>query len=1131
VPASPTEHIVVVMMSGRSFDHMLGGLRRVDSRIDGLTGAEQNPDFEGRAVRVQSLAQYQGQLNPSPASDFASVDQQLFDGDSGGDRTPTNSGFVKNYYAQRQDARDARRVMYYFKPKKLPVLTTLATEFAVFDRWFASVPGPSLCNRAFAHYGTSFGHVGMELFYDNQKFKSIYDRLLDKGKLAKLYYFDQASSALEVANLLQKQPQLFGTYAQFLNDCKSGTLPDYAFVEPNFTDHDGPGGNLIASDQNPDHHVAEGEQFIATIYEAIRRNDSLWKTTALLITYDTHGGLYDHVPPPPCTPDEFVAQPEATKTSGAFHFDRLGVRVPAILVSPWIAKGTVVNDVFEHSSIPATITARFLGEDKDRSPREKSARTFLDVISLTAPRSDVPEFSLDELGHEEDLEIRLVDAGFHAELTDGPDFLDIGDDVEGFARLIASSSTSPPLSIGLFGAWGSGKSFFMAQLERRIAEVEGAPGYCKVIVPIRFNAWHYADDNLWATLVTEIFSKLFARLSPDSQASQRQQLETELFAAKGLFQVSKEALSTAEQDRKAAEQALIDVQNLREDKEREFRQQFDDVAAIVADDKGLQHAAREVKMTLGLDKAMQSYEELALKVNGLHSLWNRVAAIAIASVRGPGLWVALIAIVLAPAIGWWLLEWFRHRQWSDVQAKVAALTAAMTWAATVLGGWLKHAAALVGRVETAFAKLRERREERIKQSETKPRAEIEALRQRELAARDRVTEAESRVAQVTREIDDLAPDRRMYRFIQERSQTTDYRQHLGLVSLVRQDFARLSELLGRPAMPVNRIVLFIDDLDRCDPDRVVKVLEAVHLLLAVRLFVVVVGVDARWVSRSLVNRYQTLLSETPNRDAGPRAQPASPDDYLEKIFQVPFWIRPIDTKGTTSMLRGLLPANREAIAHDAPPPSADAHASPPGTDAERESSAGRPETPKGSQDRDSSAPPGSVGEQSTETPSADPPEPLVISNAELEFIDRLAPYVGPSPRRVKRFVNVYRLLRASMSPSRTQAFLRADGGGDYTAALTLLAIATGAPTLSGSVFKAVVAAKQSASVANILADAKKLSGDEEERSCVAGALSVYGEKREGRTIDALKACVEQISRYSFHPITSANPPASPASRR
>jgi phospholipase C len=386
-------HLVVLMMENRSFDHMLGALKAVDPRIDGLTGNEGNLDTKGNVVKVQPLADYQGQLDPDPDHDFDAVDQQIFDGGT----TPTMQGFIKNYFLQRKDVAHSQKIMYYFQPNKVPVLTTLAREFAVFNRWFSSIPGPTLCNRAFAHYGTSFGHVDMSLFYVNAKFKSVYQRLIDANHTSKLYYFDQVSSSLEVINLLKDQPKLFGTYDQFLDDCRRGTLPEYSFVEPNYSDHDGPDGAVIASDQHPDHHVAEGERFIASIYMAIRANPALWSSTALLVTYDEHGGIYDHVPPPSCMPDGFVAQPKDTKTGQPFHFDRLGVRVPAILVSPYVAKGTVVDDgrVFEHASIPATAMKWLLPsfDNTQRSPREAAAPTFLDLLTLDTMRTDTPEFS------------------------------------------------------------------------------------------------------------------------------------------------------------------------------------------------------------------------------------------------------------------------------------------------------------------------------------------------------------------------------------------------------------------------------------------------------------------------------------------------------------------------------------------------------------------------------------------------------------------------------------------------------------------------------------------------------------------------------------------------------------------
>ena len=210
---------------------------------------------------------------------------------------------------------------------------------------------------------------------------------------------------MEVVNLLSNQPSIFATYDQFLSDCTNNALPDYSFIEPNYKDHEGPGGGeLLASDQHPDHDVQSGEIFIATIYNAIRQNPDLWKSTVLLVAYDEHGGIYDHVPPPACTPDGFTASAADTGTSAPFAFDRLGVRVPAILISPWIAKGTVVpgtedaanGRIFEHASIPGTVTQHFIGALDARSPREKVAQTFLDLLGDNMrPDSDCPVFNFD----------------------------------------------------------------------------------------------------------------------------------------------------------------------------------------------------------------------------------------------------------------------------------------------------------------------------------------------------------------------------------------------------------------------------------------------------------------------------------------------------------------------------------------------------------------------------------------------------------------------------------------------------------------------------------------------------------------------------------------------------------------
>ena len=399
------KHIVVLMMENRSFDHMLGGLRAQDPRIAGLTGKESNPDTTGKPAPVRAMATFQGQLDPDPDHHFPAVNKQLFFPAAGPPGTPSMQGFVQSYFDQQRNVAQSQKIMYYFRPEKLPVLTTLARQFAVFNGWFCSIPGPTTCNRAFAHYGTSFGQVSLDIFYWKGPYLSIYERMLQAGHTAKIYYYDQQSSTIEIVNLLRNQPQIFGTYDQFRDDCKSGILPDYSFVEPNYSDHEGPGGGEeLASDQHPDHNVQAGEIFIASVYNAIHANPSLWRNTALLIVYDEHGGIYDHVPPPACKPDGFVASAADTGTGFPFAFDRLGVRVPAILVSPWIPKATVVpgtedtgkGRVFEHASIPATVSKFFLGNNDNGAPREKTCDTFLDLLSLDEPRpdSDCPVFSL-----------------------------------------------------------------------------------------------------------------------------------------------------------------------------------------------------------------------------------------------------------------------------------------------------------------------------------------------------------------------------------------------------------------------------------------------------------------------------------------------------------------------------------------------------------------------------------------------------------------------------------------------------------------------------------------------------------------------------------------------------------------
>jgi phospholipase C len=404
------KHVVVLMMENRSFDHMLGALMKKFPKINGLTGNESNPDVNGNRVKVSPDATFQGQFDHDPDHHFAGVDLQIFGGaPQGPGRVPNMEGFIKSYATQGAVGNKANAVMQYFPTEgqtRLTVLQTLAREYAVFNGWFSSIPGPTICNRAFAHYGTSFGNVDMNMFLfptaKKNKIASIYERMAANGHTGRLYYFDKASSTMEIVNLLTDQ-SLFGTFDQFLHDCQAGTLPEYSFVEPNYTDHPGPGGGqLLANDQHPDHHVLAGDNFIATVYNQIRIIPELWESTALLVVYDEHGGLYDHVAPPACTADGFTA-PAAATGGAEFKFDRLGIRVPAILISPFVARGTVIpgtedpvhGRVFEHASIPASVSKHFMNGTDEGTVREQSAETFLDLLGdAKRPDNDCVFFNL-----------------------------------------------------------------------------------------------------------------------------------------------------------------------------------------------------------------------------------------------------------------------------------------------------------------------------------------------------------------------------------------------------------------------------------------------------------------------------------------------------------------------------------------------------------------------------------------------------------------------------------------------------------------------------------------------------------------------------------------------------------------
>jgi phospholipase C len=389
VSQSPIQHVIVLMMENRSFDHMLGYLTIpnpvvLGDKIDGLTGTESNPNVAGNPrVMVSADAEYAGDYRVDPSHAFVDVNVQLFGANPvPAGAVPTNQGFVIDYAQQPgNDPSKAGRVMKCFAPERIPVLTTLAQQFAVCDRWYASVPGPTLPNRAFAHAATSNGHVDMNpLAYFGVS--TLYEALDGAGVSSKIYGFDGNTSAFMFKQLFTRGNKFLGEFDDFLDDL-NGTLPSYSFIEPRFNDwyDEATDQNFVANDQHPDNNVQAGEQLIADVYEAVRAS-KYWTNSLLVIVYDEHGGLFDHVPPP-----NGVA---SVDPSADFDFTRLGLRVPAIFISPCIQAGTISHNQFEHSSIAATARALFAPGIAPLTARAAQARPFHDIVNLDKPRDDAP---------------------------------------------------------------------------------------------------------------------------------------------------------------------------------------------------------------------------------------------------------------------------------------------------------------------------------------------------------------------------------------------------------------------------------------------------------------------------------------------------------------------------------------------------------------------------------------------------------------------------------------------------------------------------------------------------------------------------------------------------------------------
>ena len=616
-------------------------------------------------------------------------------------------------------------------------------------------------------------------------------------------------------------------------------------------------------------------------------------------------------------------------------------------------------------------------------------------------------------------------AGVVTDTATTADRLNLALDVQILSTLLAGTATAPPISIALMGRWGSGKSSLMEQLIAAVEDLarrdEPRGAYVGQVRQVRFNAWHYSDDHLWVGLIEQLFRELRGTPAPPAVTSTESvpALQAKLGRAK---------TRQARLDRHLAELDELDPAH------GWFGQ------------LGIIHRALLALRAAGQDAGA----ELRTR-----RFW----------------WAALLALPAILGIAAAVLFGRQLQDWALTLPAIRDIPTTLPWIVAVAG----LAPALAGAVRTVWSTARTSGDDLHTKLQASRAANAKELHRLESA--------------LTR----LDPARQLDALLTEISAEDRYATHRGLLGRVGSDLQRLNEQLAVQVDPASRwrIILYIDDLDRCSADRVVEVLQAVNLLMSMQLFFVVVAIDPRWLFAALDQHHRHLLTDTTAADttaadttAAARALSGRALDYLDKIFQVPFALRPVGEHGP-AFLRGLLPDPDLTTTPDTPTDApSDAAAAPdastadptalqpadaapktrPRTDQTGSNEATRlpappPPTPPPSDtptgDRTPDPPerssterrdPPSTPEPTQPTPAQQPPIPaswvaqnLRLSVAETAFLPQLAGLL-PTPRAMKKFTNLYRLLRLSIPPTAVATFCgdRTTANGPYQAAAILL---------------------------------------------------------------------------------------------
>ncbi|HED6263872.1 TPA: hypothetical protein R5X30_002986 [Enterobacter bugandensis] len=733
-----------------------------------------------------------------------------------------------------------------------------------------------------------------------------------------------------------------------------------------------------------------------------------------------------------------LATPEAAALAAPLLAATPGIDtvVDRIIEASYDANHSVVRDFSMFLTTLDAARSRTILNERSRNPQVRTiARRLLegmDSVSATAEKPyHLPGFAADTIDEQHDQ-------------------LGIQTEVQTLAAIMMARDVTPPLAIGLFGEWGSGKSFFMSQMRKTVKALaqrpqqQGVSPYCSSVVQITFNAWHYAETNLWASLVSAIFEKLAIHIFGGTPTERQQaQLIAELASAKAVTEEVRAEERRASEHLKGEEARLDELRKKRLAEEQKLAKFNPTYLIDLLEDSTLKKQAEQAFEQLGLPVVLDRVDDFKHAVADAGKLSSQtVALLKVLSAKGRSpLYLALFFAALAvPAAGYAVYNWLSpdNKLFTTLGTMFAGIATFATAGIEIVRRGMKEVNVILKPVmearkkaDAALEKIRKKPAD----AELELAANVEVLKVKEQDARRRVADAAARVAATEERLRELEESRDLARFIADRHDSADYRKHLGLVTLVRQDFEALSERIRQHGTAadggrkVERIVLYIDDLDRCPASQVVNVLQAVHLLLAYPLFVVVVGVDSRWLTNSLSMHYKELgaaFTEAPEAAA-------SPQHYLEKIFQIPYSLRPMSAEGYGKLVSELTAGGQRMpvtqLLTPTVPSSGPADV--------------KPSTP-------SSAAIGAAltsDANVTAQQSALAPEPaaieeraLVIHSWEESFAASLYPLI-PSPRAAKRLVNVYRVLKASVGGAQLQAFEGTETEpGQFQIPLLLLAI-------------------------------------------------------------------------------------------